>query len=507
MTSNYYTLAALIREIGPKLLGAQFIEAYSHRPNELRIRFDRGTLVALFRPIDGALFLSDREEHKPSKNVHSFFEMLKGGTVEDLRLAPDDRLISISIPPYSLELCFFGSPNVLLKEGELVIETFKKAKTSAAEIASATNRSHTGKLGYRYVKELKARFLSGPEEEERVEKSLLDGLVSADHALLCRNGDQILLTLIPLISLGASVGAGAEWKCEKIASVNEAIRRTVTLRAKLQRISGVRVELLRRVDAQTERLHRTMGDMRKGVEHSNRSEHHAAIGNAILMLAHEITSGMAEIELEIEGQLERVKLDPKLNPYENAAHYFERSKRSKEARKDLKIRALEVSGELVKLTALRERIANEVELDNLLEIQKELSKTQNLSKQEERGPAFREYIVAGGMTVLVGKNAKQNDELTLHIAKKDDIWLHARGVSGSHVVLQCGKRSQVPMEAIEQAAEIAAYYSDARTQGIAPVAYTQKKYVRKPKGAAPGAVVMEREEVIMVKPQIRGKQG
>jgi predicted ribosome quality control (RQC) complex YloA/Tae2 family protein len=491
VTSNYYTLAALIREIGPKLRGVQFIEAYSHRPNELRIRFDRGTLVALLRPIEGALFLSAHEERRPSKNVHSFFEMLKDKVIEDVQLAPDDRLVSISIPPYSLEICFFGSPNAIVKEGELVIETFKKVKTSATEKLPTTNRSDIGKLGNRYRKEFESRF--GEDE------ILLNSLNNADHALLCRNNDQILLTLIPLSSFGA------EWKCEEIASVNEAVRRTITERVKLQRISGIRAELLRRVDAQVERLVRTLGDMRKGVEHSNRAERHAAIGNAILMRAYEIPSGSQEFELEVEERLEKVKMDPMLNPYENAARYFERSKRSKEAREDLKNRTVGVSGELAKLTTLREQIANETELDNLLEIQKKLSKTQDLSKQEERGPAFREFTVAGGMTVLAGKNAKQNDELTLHTAKKDDIWLHARGVAGSHVVLQCGKRSQVPREAIEQAAEIAAYYSDARTQGIAPVAYTQKKYVRKPKGAAPGAVILEREEVIMVKPQIRGK--
>ena len=499
MTSNYFTLAALIREIGPRLRGARFLEAYSHRPNELRVRLDRGTLVVLLRPIEGALFLSGQEERRPSKNIHAFFEMLEGRTIEDIQLAPTDRLVSISIPPYRLELGFFSSPNAFLKEGDSILETFKKVKVS--ETSPIPVSSSFGTLGNRYKKEVEVIASEASTSKEETMQSYINRLRAADHAFICRGKDQALLTLIPLTTLGP------EWVCEEFNSINEAIRSTVIERAKLKRISSIRTDLLHRIDAQIERLIRIRSDLRKGAEHSNRSEHHAAIGNAILMHAHEILPNTEEVLLEIEDSQEVVKLQRELNPYENAARYFERSKRSKEARKDLKTRSEELTLELATFTALRDQVAKETDLDRLIEIQISISKGPHaLAKQEDRAPTFREYRVAGNMIVLVGKNAKQNDELTLHVAKKEDIWLHARGVPGSHVVLQCGKRSQVPKEAIEQAAEIAAYYSDARTQGIAPVAYTQKKYVRKPKGAAPGAVVLEREEVVMVKPQIRGVQ-
>src|SRR5947208_10946311 len=115
---------------------------------------------------------------------------------------------------------------------------------------------------------------------------------------------------------------------------------------------------------------------------------------------------------------------------------------------------------------------------------------------------FRNFTVIGGFRVLVGKNAKQNDELTMKIAKKEDLWFHARHVPGSHVVLQTTNSKQIPKEAIEQAAEIAAYFSDAKTQKHAPVAYTRRKFVRKRKGSAPGEVVIEKEEVVLVTPKI-----
>lgn len=112
---------------------------------------------------------------------------------------------------------------------------------------------------------------------------------------------------------------------------------------------------------------------------------------------------------------------------------------------------------------------------------------------------FRKFSI-GKYEVWVGKNAKSNDKL-MHTAHKEDIWLHARGMPGSHVVIRMGNEKSFPPKAvILKAASYAAYYSKAKGMQTAPVMYTKQKYVRKPKGAAPGAVVVEREEVEMVPP-------
>jgi predicted ribosome quality control (RQC) complex YloA/Tae2 family protein len=106
----------------------------------------------------------------------------------------------------------------------------------------------------------------------------------------------------------------------------------------------------------------------------------------------------------------------------------------------------------------------------------------------------------GKYEIWSGKSAKSNDQLTSH-AHKEDIWLHARGVAGSHTVIRMGNNKDFPpQQVLLKAASYAAYYSKARGMKSAPVMYTKCKYVRKPKGAAPGAVVVEREEVLMVPP-------
>jgi NFACT protein RNA binding domain len=104
-----------------------------------------------------------------------------------------------------------------------------------------------------------------------------------------------------------------------------------------------------------------------------------------------------------------------------------------------------------------------------------------------------------GFALLVGKNSRQNEEVTFHQATASDIWLHARGVPGAHVIIKAGGRD-IPRSTIEQAAGLAAYYSQARGTTRAPVDYTLQRYVRHMQGGGPGMVVYERERTLYVAP-------
>jgi len=104
-----------------------------------------------------------------------------------------------------------------------------------------------------------------------------------------------------------------------------------------------------------------------------------------------------------------------------------------------------------------------------------------------------------GFTVLIGKNSRQNEEVTFHQATANDMWLHARGVPGSHVIIKSAGRD-IPPSTIEQAASFAAYYSQSRGTTTAPVDYTLQKHVRHMKGGGPGMVIYEREKTIYVPP-------
>lgn len=114
----------------------------------------------------------------------------------------------------------------------------------------------------------------------------------------------------------------------------------------------------------------------------------------------------------------------------------------------------------------------------------------------------RVYFLPGGWEVWVGRNARQNDELTHKRASQKDLWFHARGCQGSHTVLRMSSgKGEPPREIIEAAAAIAAFHSKARRSNLVPVAYTEKRYVRRPRGAPAGTAVMMREKVLMVEPR------
>src|SRR4029453_7742070 len=114
----------------------------------------------------------------------------------------------------------------------------------------------------------------------------------------------------------------------------------------------------------------------------------------------------------------------------------------------------------------------------------------------------RRFVSSDGLEILVGKKAPDNDYLTFRIARSLDLWLHAADYPGSHVVIRRAGRKEVPHTTLIEAAELAAFYSDARGQSKAAVRYTEKKFVNKPKRSAPGLVSLASFRTIMAEPRV-----
>ena len=120
-------------------------------------------------------------------------------------------------------------------------------------------------------------------------------------------------------------------------------------------------------------------------------------------------------------------------------------------------------------------------------------------KEKKYKPMPHRYETSSGFTVLVGRNNKENDILTLKTAAKTDIWLHTKDIPGSHVIVQTGGR-ELSEEEVFEAAAIAAYHSKGRSSENVPVDYVQVKYVKKPAGARPGMVVYTTYQTAYVDP-------
>jgi len=119
------------------------------------------------------------------------------------------------------------------------------------------------------------------------------------------------------------------------------------------------------------------------------------------------------------------------------------------------------------------------------------------SAHKRKGP-FRRFMSADGLPIFVGRNAQENEELTFRLAKSDDLWLHARGAPGSHVVVRLANGADPPPETLRDAATLALLYSDLKKSGKGDVIYTRRKWVKAAKREAPGAVLVTHEQSIHV---------
>ncbi len=193
-----------------------------------------------------------------------------------------------------------------------------------------------------------------------------------------------------------------------------------------------------------------------------------------------------------------IKLKANLNPQENAQYYYKKARNQKNEEQLL---ATKIEQAKQKIAINEEKLAIVLAAQSMRDLKQFDLPIGKQKKQEEQRETYRTFM-QNGWKILVGKSASNNDELTLKVAQKNDLWLHAKGVSGSHVVIKNQNNKPFPNEVIHYAAQLAAYYSKSKGSAMVPVIFTPKKFVRKPKGADPGQVFVEKEELILVEPKI-----
>jgi len=233
----------------------------------------------------------------------------------------------------------------------------------------------------------------------------------------------------------------------------------------------------------------------------------------------QISKGMKEIELEDVFSRDRnkvlIRLDQKLTPAQNAGHYFDRAKKARGGAEEKLERTDDIRERWELLRELLDRVTDLQTYDQLAEFtaasREQLTKLGykglvGETKEKREEAPFRTFTVSGGFQVWVGKSSENNDLLTLKYARPNDLWFHTRGSSGSHVVLRAGTGKGEPSRrALEETASIAAFYSKMKNAKHVPVAMTERKYVRKPRGAPAGTVTIEREKLLFVNPKLPGE--
>lgn len=233
------------------------------------------------------------------------------------------------------------------------------------------------------------------------------------------------------------------------------------------------------------------------------SDNHYSVWADLLMAnLTNITGGVEVVELPnfYNNNLpERIRLKKELSIQKNAEIYYRKAKN-----RELEIKKLTegIAAKKQQAEIFKNQLAELERAHSLQDIQ-QLAKKFGLNRQEKEKEISLPYreVDYCGFKIRIGKNAQGNDELTQKFSYKDDLWLHAKDVSGSHVVIKSQAGKPFPKPVIERAAQLAAWYSKRKTDSLCPVTVTQRKYVRKRKGDPPGTVVVEREQVLLVEPK------
>lgn len=268
-------------------------------------------------------------------------------------------------------------------------------------------------------------------------------------------------------------------------------------------------DLLRLLSTHSERLSRKINAQRAELEQCAQRDALRIAGDLISANLYALPKGAESADLpnyyEEDQPLVHIKLDPALTPSQNAQKYYKEYRKSKTAEEKL-TEQIELAGrELEYLDTVLDALSRAETERDLSEIRAELGEQGyvRVLRDKKHKPAGvsepMKFTVADGFTVLVGRNNRQNDRLTMKLAGNRDIWFHVKNIPGSHTILVTDGREPTP-KAMEEAAALAAAHSRAKGSAQVPVDYTQVRNVSKPQGAKPGMVIYVNYKTIFIDP-------
>ena len=281
-------------------------------------------------------------------------------------------------------------------------------------------------------------------------------------------------------------------------------------RERQDRIKQRGQDLIKSVTNARDRTARKLANQEKELAATKNRDRLRQLGDILTSNFYQMEKGMARLRAvdfyDPEGKEIDIKLDPLLTPQQNAAKYYKDYNRAKKAEEMLTIQLEKGRKELDYLNSVLENISLAEGERDLAEIRQELADTGYLrrpGKAKDRGRRVvskpMEFMSTAGLRISVGKNNSQNDLLTCKLAGKGDIWFHTQKIHGSHVILWTGGEAP-DLQSLNEAAILAAWFSQARESSKVPVDYTPVRYVKKPGGARPGMVIYTTYETAQVTP-------
>jgi predicted ribosome quality control (RQC) complex YloA/Tae2 family protein len=515
MHTNYYFLRQLAPALAERLRGYRVASCFSQEKDELVISLlnEDGTefwLKAQLGAAFPALALPETFQRARQNSVDLLPELL-GRTVAAIRVWPQDRVMQFTFTEddATLVLKLYGPrPNAIFRPAAgAAAQLFHQRYTADAELQPAAAGappllSAAGKLPPALA-DLPARFLreqrgydpAPPEVKLQLAQALLNELISPAHYYLIQLDGRTRLSLVPLGTILQTLPGD-----DPIGALRRFIPLALARRALETERRQLRQLLERQADEASTSAHMARQRLH-ALAHEAGYRHRADLLMAHL---HEVQPGATQLEVIDFYTNEPVvlKLKPLEKPQRTAENLYRKAKNQQIEERQLSERISRREAEALQTLELLEELDTQPSLH-------ELRSLRTWRKQHGLDPAtvaktspelpfkvFEDH----GFTILVGRNAANNDLLTQKYAHKDDLWLHAKDVTGSHVVIRHRAGHSVPEPVVEHAAQLAGWYSRRQHDSLCPVTVTPKKFVRKPKGALPGQVVVERERVVLVVP-------
>lgn len=275
-------------------------------------------------------------------------------------------------------------------------------------------------------------------------------------------------------------------------------------KAERDRVNQQASELIRRVENELEKNRKKLGKQEEELLATENAEEFRQKGELLTTFLHQVPNDQDQVELDnyYTGEKIIISLDKALTPNQNAQRYFKRYQKLKEAVKHLTSLIEETRTTILYLESVEIALA-QASLTEIAEIREELIQTGFIRRRQREKIQKRQkpekYLATDGQTIiLVGRNNLQNDVLTFKMAKKDELWFHAKDIPGSHVVIT--GNLQPSDEVKTDAAELAAYFSKARLSNLVQVDMIETRKLNKPTGGKPGFVTYTGQKTLRVTP-------
>lgn len=291
---------------------------------------------------------------------------------------------------------------------------------------------------------------------------------------------------------------------EPFANLSDLLDTYYKDKAERDRVKQQASELIRRVENELQKNRHKLKKQEKELLATDNAEEFRQKGELLTTFLHQVPNDQDQVILDnyYTNQPIMIALDKALTPNQNAQRYFKRYQKLKEAVKYLTDLIEETKATILYLESV-ETVLNQAGLEEIAEIREELIQTGFIRRRQrekiQKRKKLEQYLASDGKTIIyVGRNNLQNEELTFKMARKEELWFHAKDIPGSHVVIS---GNLDPSDAVKtDAAELAAYFSQGRLSNLVQVDMIEVKKLNKPTGGKPGFVTYTGQKTLRVTP-------